>query len=41
MFGKSIGLNKKNIRKSKIARDQVSGGVGVPYRYATPVANAL
>ena len=40
-FGKRIGLNKQSICKSQMGRDQVSGGVSVPCRHATPVANVL
>ena len=36
-----ICLNKYTMCKSQIGRDQVSGGVTVPCRHATPVANAL
>ena len=40
-LGKRIGLNKQNICKSQIGRDQVSGGVSVPCQHATPVVNVL
>ena len=40
-FRKRIGLNKKNICKFKIVRDQVSGGVSVPCLHTTPIAGAL
>ena len=39
--GEWIGLNKENICKYTMGRDQVSGGVIVPCRHATPIANVL
>ena len=41
-FGKRIGLDKYNIyMQVPKGRDQVSGGISVPCRHATPVANVL
>ena len=37
MFGKRIVLNKLNICKSQMRRDQVSGGVSIPCLHVTPV----
>ena len=36
-----IGLNIRTLASPKVGQDQVSGGVSVPCRHATPVANAL
>ena len=35
-----IGLKIRTLASSKVGQDQVSGGVSVPSRHATPVANA-
>ena len=35
-----IGLNIRTIASPKVGQDQVSGGVSVPCRHATPVADA-
>ena len=36
-----IGLNIRTIASPKVGQDQVSGGVSVLCRHATPVADAL
>ena len=36
-----IGLDIRTHASPKVGQDQVSGGVSVPCRHATPVANAL
>ena len=36
-----IGLNIRTHARPKVGQDQVSGGVNVPCRHATPVAHAL
>ena len=36
-----IGLNIRTLASPKVGQDQVSGGVSVPCRHATPVAYAL
>ena len=36
-----IGLNIRTLASPKVGQDQVSGGVSVPCRHATPVADAL
>ena len=36
-----IGLNIRTHASPKVGQDQVSGGVSVPCRHATPVADAL
>ena len=36
-----IGLNIRTLASPKLGQDQVSGGVSVPFRHATPVADAL
>ena len=36
-----IGLNIRTHASPKVGQDQVSGGVSVPFRHATPVADAL
>ena len=35
-----IGLNIRTLASPKVGQDQVSGGVSVPCRHATPVADA-
>ena len=40
-FEKKIVLNKQNICKSQMGRDQVSKGVSVHCQHATPVTNVL
>ena len=34
-----IGLNIRTLASPKVGQDQVSGGVSVPCRHATPVAD--
>ena len=36
-----IVLNIRTLASPKVGQDQVSGGVSVPCRHATPVADAL
>ena len=36
-----IGLDIRTYASPKVGQDQVSGGVSVPCRHATPVADAL
>ena len=36
-----IGLNIRTLASPKVGQDQVSGGVSVPCRHATPVTDAL
>ena len=36
-----IGFDIRTHASPKVGQDQVSGGVSVPCRYATPVADAL
>ena len=36
-----VSLNIRTLASPKVGQDQVSGGVSVPCRHATPVANAL
>ena len=36
-----IGLDFRTNASPKVGQDQVSGGVNVPCRYATPVADVL
>ena len=36
-----IGLDIRTHASPKVGQDQVSGGVGVPCRHATPIADAL
>ena len=36
-----IGLDIRTHASPKVGQDQVSGGVSVPFRHATPVADAL
>ena len=36
-----IGLNIRTLASPNVGQDQVSGGVSIPCRHATPVADAL
>ena len=36
-----IGLSIRTLASPKVGQDQVSGGVSVPSRHATPIADAL
>ena len=40
-FGKRIGLDKENICKSQMGRDEVSGEVSFPCWHAASVADTL